>query len=821
LPPAQKTNKSGTIERAQTFAAQGLIDKAVAEWRKLLSATPNDGNIYNTMGDLHMKANHSGDAISAYLKAADVFNNAGFELKSVALYKKIIKMDSSRIDVYEKIADLNAKRGLIGNALEDYRKIAKHYTQRGDMGGALAVYEKLFDLDPNNADVRIKIAETCKKLGLDQRALEEYKAAHALYEARKMGTQADAVLDQILLIDPRYLDSPPENLKGENASDEAVPDALSPPEDPIEKLTEPPPNEIAPEISGIGTPLAESEPAPEPEPEPEPPPPPSLAEQMEQALAAGDWDAGEPIFSAFSDNPVDSFGYLSRWIGRFLREKKLSEAYAALQRAITVADEYASFSSEIEFLLRDYLTVNPEHLDVCLTLAGRLERHHRDDEAVDLYSKVIATLHEEGNDSEAEAQYKTLKTKFPETLEVQGWAEVFEPPPIELVLESTAPILEPTAFTPDEAPITEIASQEVEIKAVAPPSPVKQQSLSEATLTGYLTEADVYIKYKLYAKAIEHLEMVAGLAPSCVGLHLKLKDLYIQGGHTEKAAVEHLVLAQLYEESGSFDERIAVLEMLDSIDPQGQYHHGTAVADEPAIVKDAVEAADALPNQEAPLPDSPERPDVGESLLSESHDVSQNTDLPQESSSADNTPETSRSHSQIGLHQGEISIETGLGNTLELLQKAGKLTPQYLQTRYALGVAYKEAGLLQKAIREFQGVIGVDFRVGDAHCMIARCYTSDQQIEAAEQALHAGLRDPRSTPEECQALQTELGGLRQERDGGREGSEPSISPIEIDDTGPPTVSVSTEGENSDSHPAMTEEAPKSGSKKKRKKFAYL
>ncbi|MDC4226844.1 MAG: tetratricopeptide repeat protein [Candidatus Manganitrophus sp.] len=75
------SDKSSIIEKAQKLAAKGQIDKAIEEWQKLIAETPNDGNIYNTIGDLHLKANHTKEAIAAYLKAADAFQRGRLRVK--------------------------------------------------------------------------------------------------------------------------------------------------------------------------------------------------------------------------------------------------------------------------------------------------------------------------------------------------------------------------------------------------------------------------------------------------------------------------------------------------------------------------------------------------------------------------------------------------------------------------------------------------------------------------------------------------------------------------------------------------------------------
>jgi len=70
------TNKQDILKKAQTYTAKGQVAKAISEWEKLISETPNDGNIYNTIGDLYLKQKDVGKASESYMKAADVFRDS-------------------------------------------------------------------------------------------------------------------------------------------------------------------------------------------------------------------------------------------------------------------------------------------------------------------------------------------------------------------------------------------------------------------------------------------------------------------------------------------------------------------------------------------------------------------------------------------------------------------------------------------------------------------------------------------------------------------------------------------------------------------------
>jgi len=760
LASEKKTDKADVLEKAQRLAARGLIDKAISEWQRLLSATPNDGNIYNTIGDLHLKANHGSDAVSAYLKAAEVFKGAGFELKSAAIYKKIIKIDPTRIDVHEKLADLHADRGLTGNAAEDYLRVAKFYTQRGDTGSALAVYRKISRLDPQNCDIRVRIAETCKKLGQDDAAIEEYEKVRALYEGRKMPAQAKSVLDQILKLKPDYLQQ-------ERGSESSV--ATEGTDTPVLPAS-------SSETKGVVGHVRLIEKSEMPAL--------SLSGRIDLALSEGDWDAAQGIIEELEDSPIDQFGLLSRWVDHYIQTGAHAEAFGVLQKTIALADEYSSFSAEVCGLLQRYLSANPSHLDVYPLLAENLEKGSRATEAAEVYSTLIALSRERGAEAEARECYETLKLKFPNAMQVEAWRPVFEiaptPPPVEEATPHDTSAPEHISDLRATKPNADEPIQETQIPERVPDIPqsktitqTARQTLSEATLKNYLTEAEVYIKYKLYAKAIEHLQMVANLAPDRVEPHMQLKTLYIKNGQPERAAVECLILANLYEEAGGQDEKAAILLELETLDPDGRCQPDRAGIVAESVVTARGNVLDAPDEAIAPS-ETPEavsgQADTGrfsnliEQSLSESlhYHIQRGHSKPNIEADAASEVHTTGPFSTTDpqadapSEERSGSGEASLDAVLKALKKAGRLTPQYLETRYNLGVAYQEMGLLQEAVKEFEMAIDADYRVGEAFCMIARCQHEAGLTALAEETLKRGLADPRCTLEEIVRLQAQI-----------------------------------------------------------------
>src|SRR5512143_3137133 len=129
-------DRNQVIKEAQKLTAKGQFDKAIAELTKIAKESPNDANVFNTIGDLCLKKNSKPEAVEAYQKAADILAADGFTSKAIALYKKVLNIDAKKIEAHLALADLNAEKGLTGNALESYKIVADHYTQHKDKAKA-------------------------------------------------------------------------------------------------------------------------------------------------------------------------------------------------------------------------------------------------------------------------------------------------------------------------------------------------------------------------------------------------------------------------------------------------------------------------------------------------------------------------------------------------------------------------------------------------------------------------------------------------------------------------------------------------------------
>jgi len=200
-------DKAAAIQKAQELAAQGRFDQGISQLRKLLDDSSNDANVYNAIGDLYLKQNSTAEAIQVFLDAARVFARDGFGIKAIAIFKKILKVDPGRAEIYTLQGDLNADRGLMSNAIADYLSGAKLYLKTGDSVRALDLYRKIIKLNPANMSVRLKAGELCLGQGLVEEALREYLAVANDYEKCGKDNEAHTLYELIIKHVPDHSDA--------------------------------------------------------------------------------------------------------------------------------------------------------------------------------------------------------------------------------------------------------------------------------------------------------------------------------------------------------------------------------------------------------------------------------------------------------------------------------------------------------------------------------------------------------------------------------------------------------------------------------------
>jgi tetratricopeptide (TPR) repeat protein len=775
------SNKNTILQNAQKYTAKGQIEKAIEEWQKLIAETPNDGNIYNTIGDLYLKTNKIPNAIDAYFKAASTFHEAGFALKTIAVYKKILKLDPERIEVYLKLADLNAERGLASNAIEDYLAVARHLTKANRFRESLEVYRKIANLDPGNVGIRIKVAEICLKEGMQPDAIQELLLAAKVQSEAGKKTEAQEIYKRILQLDPKQEEA----------------------------------------LNGLRS-LGVSSKSPEPQLLPME----ALIAKVQEEMGAGGFEQADRLArQAIRREPGNPAHQVL--LGTVLLKKgDHAAAASAVQSAAKMHIEKSQFR-EAALVLKEYLKQDERNFECRELLAEVYEKSGNTPMAIGEYAGLLQDQLRQGDSARAVEFYERMKRLDPKHPTVRQIAAQLYPQAESSAAEASQSGIGGRLDVSKSGTGAKSAgpSEMLEETGEAPPPP--RPTADPAVIEGYLTEAEVYQKYGLTAKAIELLEKVREMDAENFQALLQLRDLYRSGGETEPYVRTCLRLSSLYLRKGDAKSRNQILSEALEVVPdhprlKAAFESGVleisqpeepAAASPPAAAEtepqtetgslsgsltpadldeklaeadfyfqqglkdeakkvyetiltlypDHIEAQSRLNEirmEEIPERSQPSMPSVvsegaaleeAMSMPSLSREASLSNlehalDAPSESEASPEPKEEGYFDlSQIleeepaaaaasqPMEEGDRDLEGELNDIFAQFQKGVReqVGMEDFETHYDLGIAYKEMGLLNEALGEFEICLRSPERGVDAALMMAVCYQDKGQSAQA------------------------------------------------------------------------------------------
>ncbi len=97
---------SHSLKRVSALEEKGKLDDAIKELEKAIKAKPNEGQLYNRLGDLFIKQKATDKAIHAFTRGAMAYREEHFERNAIALCRKILRYDPANLDMYLQIADM-------------------------------------------------------------------------------------------------------------------------------------------------------------------------------------------------------------------------------------------------------------------------------------------------------------------------------------------------------------------------------------------------------------------------------------------------------------------------------------------------------------------------------------------------------------------------------------------------------------------------------------------------------------------------------------------------------------------------------------------
>src|SRR5215212_8944667 len=194
-------DKAKVLKAAEKFLSQGKFNAAIKEYRQIVDNDADDLTTLNMLGDLYVRSGKKEEAVSCFERIAEHYGAQEFDLKAIAMYKKIERLRPRDPVVALKLADLYANQGLVHDARAQYLVVADAYTRSGDNRKALEILHKIADLDPNNTEIRLKLAEGYLKENMRRESAAAFvQAANRLHQTNAHDKALDAYSKALQLV---------------------------------------------------------------------------------------------------------------------------------------------------------------------------------------------------------------------------------------------------------------------------------------------------------------------------------------------------------------------------------------------------------------------------------------------------------------------------------------------------------------------------------------------------------------------------------------------------------------------------------------------
>jgi len=194
------------IDRVAQLENQGRIDAAIAGWKKLLAAYPDDARIHNNLGTALTRAGRPAEAIPEFEKALElkhprfstVYFNLGRALlvagqpdRAIVAFDEGLQYDSESAELHYHLGLALASKNRFDEATTEFDRSLQinpndanaHFAlgvalaDKGDGDAAIKEYREALRLNPQNELTHVNLAAALREKGDLDGAIGEYREA--------------------------------------------------------------------------------------------------------------------------------------------------------------------------------------------------------------------------------------------------------------------------------------------------------------------------------------------------------------------------------------------------------------------------------------------------------------------------------------------------------------------------------------------------------------------------------------------------------------------------------------------------------------------
>src|SRR5580692_9535604 len=180
------------LDRAKRFLEKNRVEEAIEAYLAVLDEAPQHQEATQALGDLYARMDQPDRAAIFYGLLFDLLVDPKEETKALAIYNRFLRSNAGQPpERIARYAFLQQKQNHPDEAIEQYTRAAELFTAASRDEDALFCWERIAQLDPENKERQLRLAEAAERMGKNALAARAFLRAGQLASAS--GAAADAL----------------------------------------------------------------------------------------------------------------------------------------------------------------------------------------------------------------------------------------------------------------------------------------------------------------------------------------------------------------------------------------------------------------------------------------------------------------------------------------------------------------------------------------------------------------------------------------------------------------------------------------------------
>jgi len=192
-------------DQARKFEQKEQWPKAIEQLLKaieVMEKSPEDNpdlSLYNRVGDLYQKSGDTPQAVAMYERAAEKYGEGGFHNNAIALCNKVLRLTPGRSQIYLKLGMMFAAKGFISEARQNLLEYADRMQKAGQLEEAFKALKAFAEITPGQDDIWGVLAQQARASAKTDEQKEQVEKLLSEFEQKDRVVQRKSRMSRSML----------------------------------------------------------------------------------------------------------------------------------------------------------------------------------------------------------------------------------------------------------------------------------------------------------------------------------------------------------------------------------------------------------------------------------------------------------------------------------------------------------------------------------------------------------------------------------------------------------------------------------------------